>query len=142
MSAARRVSTGARRRDAGFGDDASASLEATVASERDAAVEAARALPAPSVSALFDFVVRPRPERPEPPVPAADAPVFRMLDALHEALETELAADDRVMVAGIAAGEGGTVFGPTTGPSARCGEPVRDRPIPKAPGGSADRRGG
>src|SRR3546814_18426204 len=130
MSAARRVSTGARRRDAGFGDDASASLEATVASERDAAVEAARALPAPSVSALFDFVVRPRPERPEPPVPAADAPVFRMMDALHEALETELAADDRVMVGGIDVGEGGTVFGLTPGLPERLGGRARAPPTP------------
>src|SRR3546814_6255123 len=78
---------------------------------------------------LFDFVVRPRPERPEPPVPAADAPVFRMMDAIHEALETELAADDRVMVAGIDVGEGGNVFGLTRGLRERFGERVRDTPI-------------
>src|SRR3546814_14830689 len=52
-----------------------------------------------------------------------------MMDAIHEALETGLAADDRVMVAGIDVGEGGNVFGLTRGLRERFGERVRDTPI-------------
>jgi 2-oxoisovalerate dehydrogenase E1 component len=81
------------------------------------------------VSTLADFVVRPRPSVPEPsPVPA-DAPVFRTMDAVRTALETELASDERVFVAGIDVGEGGNVFGLTRGLRDRFGDRVRDTPI-------------
>ena len=56
-------------------------------------------------------MTRPRPELPEPPPPTEDAPIFRTLDAIHSALEVELAGDDRVFVAGIDVAEGGNVFG-------------------------------
>src|SRR3546814_16059541 len=76
-----------------------------------------------------------------------------MMDAIHEALETELAADDRVMVAGIDVGEGGNVFGLTRGLRERCGERVRATPLSETAvmrlgvvaamaGGSEERRGG
>ena len=116
-------------RGAGVDDEAIDALASSVSEELDAAVEAARSLAAPTVSTLFDFVTRPRAERPEPPEPAADAPVFRMMDAVHDALEAELAADERVFVAGIDVGAGGNVFGLTRGLHDRFGDRVRDTPI-------------
>jgi 2-oxoisovalerate dehydrogenase E1 component len=118
-----------RLRDAGVGDDELKALASTVADELDAAAEAARALPSPAVNTLTDFVVRPRPVVPEPARPPADAPVFRTMDAIRTALEAELAADDRVFVAGIDVGDGGNVFGLTRGLRERFGDRVRDTPI-------------
>ena len=116
-------------RAAGVGDDAIAALESTVADELDAAVDAARALAGPSPATRFDFVLRPRPSLPEPPSPDVDAPVFRTMDAIHDALEAELAADDGVFLAGIDVGAGGNVFGLTRGLRDRFGDRVRDTPI-------------
>jgi 2-oxoisovalerate dehydrogenase E1 component len=104
-------------------------LEASVARELDGAVAAARASSPPSVSSLGDFVLRPRPLYPEPPPPSADAPLFRTMDAIHDALEIELTEDDEVFVAGIDVGAGGNVFGLTRGLRDRFGDRVRDTPI-------------
>lgn len=109
--------------------DAVASLEKTVAEELDGAVEAARRLEAPPASALFDFVLRPRPDIPEPASPPDDAEVFRTMDAVRLALEAELESDERVFVAGIDVGAGGNVFGLTRGLRDRFGDRVRDTPI-------------
>ena len=116
-------------RAAGVGDDAIAALESTVADDLDAAVAAARALAVPSPETRFDFVLRPRPPLREPPSPDGDAPVFRTMDAIHDALEAELAADDGVFLAGIDVGAGGNVFGLTRGLRDRFGDRVRDTPI-------------
>ncbi|MET0148852.1 MAG: pyruvate dehydrogenase complex E1 component subunit beta, partial [Acidimicrobiales bacterium] len=116
-------------RAAGVGDDDVAALESTVADELDAAVTAARALAGPSPETRFDFVLRPRPSLPEPPSPDVGAPVFRTMDAIHDALEAELAADDGVFLAGIDVGAGGNVFGLTRGLRDRFGDRVRDTPI-------------
>ena len=109
---------------------ASKALESTVADELDAAVEEARRLAAARTRPpLTDFVCgrgRRDPSRRHPP---DDAPVFRTMDAVHDALEAELAADDRVFVAGIDVGEGGNVFGLTRGLRDRFGDRVRDTPI-------------
>jgi 2-oxoisovalerate dehydrogenase E1 component len=118
-----------RLRETGVGDDDLKALETSVTEALDAAVEAARALAPPAVSTLHDFVVRARPEVPEPPAPADDAEVFRMMDAVHDALEVELASDERVFVAGIDVGDGGNVFGLTRGLRDRFGDRVRDTPI-------------
>jgi len=118
-----------RLRDAGISDDEIKALESTVADELDGAVEAARRLEEPAPSTLTDFVVRARPSVPEPPPVPADAPVFRTMDAVRTALEAELAADDRVFVAGIDVGAGGNVFGLTRGLHDRFGARVRDTPI-------------
>ncbi|HEY5886447.1 MAG TPA: pyruvate dehydrogenase complex E1 component subunit beta [Acidimicrobiales bacterium] len=123
------VVNSAALRTAGVGDDVIESLESSVAQALDAAVEEARRLAAPTRATLFDFVVRPRPTAPEPPPPDEDAPVFRTMDAIHDALEAELAADDRVFLAGIDIGEGGNVFGLTRGLRDRFGDRVRDTPI-------------
>ena len=119
----------ARLRAAGVGDVAIRSIESSVAHELDAAVDAARRLASPSPGTLFDFVLRPRPSRPEPPSPDDDAPVFRTMDAIRAALEAELTADERVFIAGIDVGAGGNVFGLTRGLRDRFGDRVRDTPI-------------
>ena len=114
---------------AGVADDTLDAVRVMISQELDAAVAAARALPSPSVDALTHFVTRPRPDTPEPPPPPADAPVFRTMDAVHDALQAELAADDRVFVAGIDVGAGGNVFGLTRGLHDAFGLRVRDTPI-------------
>jgi 2-oxoisovalerate dehydrogenase E1 component len=119
----------ARLRRAGIGDDELKALQSSVAEQLDAAVERARALALPDPATVTDFVLRARPQHPEPPAPPADAPVFRMMDAVHDALEVELEHDDRVFVAGIDVGEGGNVFGLTRGLRDRFGARVRDTPI-------------
>ncbi len=83
-----------RLRSAGIDDDAIQSLESSVAQELDDAVETARRFANPTPDTLSHFVVRPRPERAEPPPPRADAPIFRTMDAIRSALEAELTDDD------------------------------------------------
>ncbi len=118
-----------RLRSAGVAEDALESMQSAVAHELDAAVEAARLLDAPATTTLRDFVTRPRPDRPAPPSPPADAPEFRTMDAIRTALEAELAGDERVFVAGIDVAAGGNVFGLTRGMHERFGDRVRDTPI-------------
>jgi 2-oxoisovalerate dehydrogenase E1 component len=118
-----------RLRDAGVADDAIGELAASVARQVDDAAEAASDLASPSVDSLADFVVRPRPAIAEPAAPPIDAPVFRTMDAVHDALEAELEADERVFVAGIDVGTGGNVFALTRGLHERFGDRVRDTPI-------------
>jgi 2-oxoisovalerate dehydrogenase E1 component len=65
----------------------------------------------------------------EPPEPPDDAPVWRTMDAIHAALEAELAQDDRVFVAGIDVAAGGNVFGLTRGLADQFPGRVRDTPI-------------
>jgi 2-oxoisovalerate dehydrogenase E1 component len=118
-----------RLRDAGVGDDEIKAVESSVAEALDQAVEAARRLTGPRADSLTDFVLRARPVRPEPPPPAADAPVFRTMDAIRMALEAELETDERVFVAGIDVGAGGNVFGLTRGLADRFDGRVLDTPI-------------
>jgi 2-oxoisovalerate dehydrogenase E1 component len=118
-----------RLREADISDDVIKALQSSIAGELDDAVDAARRLASPSEATLHDFVVRARPARAEPPPPADDAPVFRTMDAIRSALEVELAADERVFVAGIDVGAGGNVFGLTRGLRDQFGDRVRDTPI-------------
>jgi 2-oxoisovalerate dehydrogenase E1 component len=118
-----------RLRATGIGPERIEALESSIAKELDEAVEAARQLAQPETGTIGSFVTRPRPALPEPPPPAQDAPIFRTLDAIHSALEVELAADDRVIVAGIDVAEGGNVFGLMRGLHDKFGERVRDTPI-------------
>lgn len=104
-------------------------LETDVAAELDRAVEVARQGTAPDASTLHNYVLRERPARPEPAPLPVDAPIFRTMDAIHNALEIELATDPRVFVAGIDVGAGGNVFGLTRGLRDQFGERVRDTPI-------------
>jgi 2-oxoisovalerate dehydrogenase E1 component len=116
-------------RSEGISDDTIGALETSVAHELDEAVDAARRFTSPPAVTLPDYVLRPRPVLTEPPPPSADAPVFRTMDAINAALAAELAADDRVFVAGIDVGAGGNVFGLTRGLQDRFGDRVRDTPI-------------
>lgn len=120
-----------RRRllDGGVNDETLRELDAAVADQLDRAVEEARRLAPPDPARLFDFVVRPRPERPEQPAPPDDAPEFRTMDAIRAALDYELAHDERVFVAGIDVGAGGNVFGLTRGLQDTYEGRVRDTPI-------------
>jgi 2-oxoisovalerate dehydrogenase E1 component len=120
-----------RRRliEAGVDEAELTSTEAAVAQELDDAVTAARGLTEPETASLHDYVTVTRTERAEPPAPAADAPVFRAMDAVRTALEIELETDERVFVAGIDVGDGGNVFGLTRGLRDRFGDRVRDTPI-------------
>jgi len=115
-------------RSAGISDDAIGSLETSVALELDEAVQTARQFASPGADTLEEFVIRPRPARTEPSPPGEDAPVFRTMDAIHAALEAELASDDRVFVAGIDV-EAGNVFGLMKGLHDQFGDRVRDTPI-------------
>ncbi|HUC05599.1 MAG TPA: dehydrogenase E1 component subunit alpha/beta [Acidimicrobiales bacterium] len=123
----------ARRLSAGGVRDVDLEKVGSEVDERlDRALEEARALPGPARSTLFDFVGRDRPRRDEPPRPeptAGAGPTFRTIDAIHNALESALAADEDVFVAGIDVGEGGNVFGLTRGLRDRFGDRVRDTPI-------------
>jgi 2-oxoisovalerate dehydrogenase E1 component len=118
-----------RLRAAGIESGPIADLEQEVARSLDEAVEEARRMAQPAVSTLHDFVLRPRPERPEPATVAADAPTFRTMDAVHDALQVELATDDRVFVAGIDVAAGGNVFALLRGLHDEFGDRVRDTPI-------------
>jgi 2-oxoisovalerate dehydrogenase E1 component len=113
----------------GVTDDELKALESSVADHLDGAVEAARRLANPSVATLSDFVLRARPERPEPASLPEDGPVFRYMDAIHDALEIELASDPTVFVAGIDVAAGGNVFGLMRGLADQFGPRVRDTPI-------------
>ncbi|HEV2309669.1 MAG TPA: thiamine pyrophosphate-dependent enzyme, partial [Acidimicrobiia bacterium] len=117
-----------RLRAAGVEDEELEALESSVAHALDGAVDGARSLPSPSAASLTDFVVRASPAIRTPALPE-DAPEFRTMDAIRAALEAELAADDRVFVAGIDVGAGGNVFGLTRGLQDRFGRRVRDTPI-------------
>ncbi len=120
-----------RRRlvDAGVSEAEIESLESAVADQLDEAVERARALAAPTPAALFDFVVRERPQIAEPSPPGEESTQYRMMDAIRSALESELAGDERVFLAGVDVGEGGNVFGLTRGLREQFGDRVRDTPI-------------
>jgi len=104
-------------------------LQSSVDAMLDDALAAARASSPPAVASVHDFVLRERPAHPEPAPPPVDAPIFRTMDAIHDALEIELANDPEVFVAGIDVAEGGNVFGLTRGLHDRFGDRVRDTPI-------------
>jgi 2-oxoisovalerate dehydrogenase E1 component len=120
-----------RRRllEAGVGAAEVDGLVSSVTAELDEAAARAGALAPPPATSLFDFVVRERPWRDEPPAPAQGSAEYRTMDAIRSALEKELAEDDRVFLAGIDVGEGGNVFGLTRGLRERFGDRVRDTPI-------------
>ena len=103
----------------------------SVAPELDEAVEAARRLARPGAGHADRLrASAPRPERPEPAPPAADAPGLPH-DGRRSAPRSRPSSpsDDRVFVAGIDVGAGGNVFGLTRGLHDRFGDRVRDTPI-------------
>jgi 2-oxoisovalerate dehydrogenase E1 component len=107
--------------------DRVAEIDREVDAEIERAVAEARAAAEPAPETLHHYVGVPREPVPEPP--EADGEVFRTMDAIHEALDHELAADDGVFLAGIDVGAGGNVFGLTRGLAAKYPGRVRDTPI-------------
>jgi len=118
-----------RLRAAGITDDQIRALETSVADELDRALDQARRLTPPKATSVTDYVLHPRPARRAPTPPDADAPHFRTMDAIRAALEAELAADERVFLAGIDVAAAGNVFGITRGLRDQFGDRVRDTPI-------------
>jgi 2-oxoisovalerate dehydrogenase E1 component len=104
-----------------------AAIDAEVEVEIEKAVAEASAAPDPDPTQLHSFVLAPRLVVPEPA--EATGEIFRQMDAVHDALEHELAADPNVFVAGIDVGAGGNVFGLTRGLADRYPGRVRDTPI-------------
>jgi 2-oxoisovalerate dehydrogenase E1 component len=102
-------------------------VRAEVSERLDEDLSSARSMAMPSVSSLHEFVLRPRAGVPEPGTPEGEP--FRMMDAVHDALEAELEADERVFLAGVDVGLGGNVFGLTRGLAQRFPGRVRDTPI-------------
>jgi 2-oxoisovalerate dehydrogenase E1 component len=118
-----------RCRTAGVKEEMLEQVRSSVERDLDDAVREARGGKSPAIATLTDFVVRPRVDVAEPTAPSVDAEQFRTMDAIHDALEAELANDERVFVAGIDVGAGGNVFGLTRGLQERFRERVRDTPI-------------
>lgn len=106
-------------------------LKAEVDYELDAAVAAASQDGLPDRSTLERLVTAPRINISEH-LPPVDGERFRMMDAIHAALATELEDDPSVFVAGVDVGRGGNVFGLTRGLYERWPERVRDAPISEA----------
>lgn len=107
-------------------------IEQDVADEIGRAVAWARQSPEPEAGELEAYVYR-QPVVPEPGAavvpPAADGPVFRVMDAIHDALAMSLETDPDVFLAGIDIGAGGNVFGLTRGLQERWPRRVLDTPI-------------
>ncbi|GAA3613379.1 alpha-ketoacid dehydrogenase subunit alpha/beta [Kineosporia mesophila] len=102
-------------------------VDASVAADVEAAIEAARRSPLPDPATIFDHVwveeedpVEPEPEQGER---------FRMMDAVREALTLEMERDERVYAAGIDVGEGGNVFALFRGMTEQFPGRMLDTPI-------------
>ena len=93
------------------------------------AVEQARQAPFPEPESLHDFVQAGRDDVPEPTPPDADAPTFKLMHAVREAVESELDEDPSVYVAGVDVGAGGNVFALFRGLAEKHPDRVRDTPI-------------
>lgn len=113
----------------GVGGEHLDAVDRAVAEEVEEALRAAAAAPEPHPDTLSHFILAPRPQIADPSPPPADGEVFRMMDAVHDALEHELETDDSVFVAGVDVGEGGNVFGLTRGLAERWPDRVLDTPI-------------
>lgn len=112
----------------GLEDAVLAAERSTIEAELQQAIDVARGQPEPSPDTVLRFVTveRSRPEEPDPP--ATSNETFRVMDAVHAALEYELETDERVVVAGIDVAAG-NVFGLMKGFSERWPERVLDTPI-------------
>lgn len=122
------VRTAARLEDLGVPRDRIDAIAAIVERRLDDDLAAARAASMPDPSTLMLYVRRDSEEIPEP-APFASTGEFRVMDAVHDALEYELERDERVLVAGVDVGTGGNVFGLTKGLNARWPDRVLDTPI-------------
>lgn len=91
------------------------------------AIEMADAAPYPAAETAGDYVITPRAEMPEPPVPTDGS--WKIMHAITNALTRELEQDPTVFLAGIDVGKGGNVYGLTRGLAEKYPGRVRDTPI-------------
>jgi 2-oxoisovalerate dehydrogenase E1 component len=117
----------ARLAELGIGGADADRIDAAVAAEIEAAIDAARRSPLPSPETLLDFGWVEDDDEPERA--PAQGPVFRTMDAVREAISYELTHDPAVFVAGIDVGAGGNVFGLLRGLAEQFPGRVRDTPI-------------
>jgi 2-oxoisovalerate dehydrogenase E1 component len=96
-------------------DGARVEREQAVDAELATAIDAARAAPQPDPATLHDFVVVERAAWTDEGTELEGEPTYRIMDAVHDALDAELADDPSVFVAGIDVGRGGNIFGLTRG---------------------------
>ena len=100
----------------GIGADVLDAIDTEIADRIDAAVVAARTAPLPDATVPAASLYAPRAIVTSPIwTPDADTPLFRGMDAVRLALETELESDPDVFLAGIDVGKGGNVFALTRG---------------------------
>ncbi|GAB5018517.1 alpha-ketoacid dehydrogenase subunit alpha/beta [Mycobacterium avium subsp. hominissuis] len=104
-------------------------VEAAVAAEIQAAEVGAREAPYPPSGAFIDMVSVAEPVPATVPAPTPQQPKFKVMNAIHDALEHALREDPRVMLAGIDIADGGNIFGLTRGLHAEFGARVLDTPI-------------
>ncbi|MDM3973574.1 dehydrogenase E1 component subunit alpha/beta [Mycobacterium marseillense] len=104
-------------------------VEAAVAAELRTAEVDAREAPYPRPGAFLDMVSVPEPVLATMPAPPQQQPKFKVMNAIHDALEHALREDPRVMLAGIDIADGGNIFGLTRGLHAEFGPRVLDTPI-------------
>lgn len=104
-----------------------AEIDRAIDEEIERAVAEAMAAEEPAPETLRHYVSIPREPVAEPPEPTGE--IFKMMDAVREAIDHELGADPGVFVAGIDVGAGGNVFGLTRGLAEKYPGRVRDTPI-------------
>ncbi|WP_122819712.1 alpha-ketoacid dehydrogenase subunit alpha/beta [Nocardioides pantholopis] len=121
----------ARRRlaEAGVEEATVRGVEDEVETEIEAAVAQARLDPEPEPLSLTDFVYAERAAVAEPAEVSADAPVFKTMAAVRQAIEHEMLADPSVYVAGVDVAAGGNVFGLFRGLAEAFPGRVLDTPI-------------
>jgi 2-oxoisovalerate dehydrogenase E1 component len=104
-------------------------VDAAVTAEIQGAELRAREAPYPRSGAFFDIVSVPEKAAAGIDDSPEQQPKFKVMNAIHDALEHALREDPRVMLAGIDIGEGGNIFGLTRGLQAEFGARVLDTPI-------------
>lgn len=102
-------------------------IESEVETQIARAIALAEAAEPPDPATVVEYVSAPRPVITEQALPTTGT--FRLMDAVREAVEVELAADPRTFLAGVDVAEGGNVFGLFRGLVDRFGDQVRDVPI-------------
>jgi len=108
-------------------------LRAEVVSEIDAAVERARRDPFPDGRFLLDMTCAETPPAEiGEELPPVDNEVYRVMDAIREALARELSDRDDVWIAGIDVAAGGNIFALTRGLHERFPGRLLDTPISEA----------
>jgi 2-oxoisovalerate dehydrogenase E1 component len=104
-------------------------VDVAVEGEIQTAELRAREAPYPRSGAFIDMVSVPERTPDRADSPPEQQPKFKVMNAIHDALQHALREDSRVMLAGIDVGEGGNIFGLTRGLHAEFGTRVLDTPI-------------